>query len=436
MSDCSIVNGVFGTVKIPNPLNAVNCCLGPVNFVECNAQGRITKFNLGVLNLTGQVPPAIGGLSELVSLELANNQFSGPIPQEFGNLKKLEILNAGDCQLSGLPSNLGDMTALKALYLDGNQITTIPPSINNLRNLVNLTLFKNPITGPLPRMSGLTQLQVCQLTPMPNACLANAETLPNACGSFASCPSNVVAPTVTVTAQPNAASGGVDLAPIIGGSVGGLLFLILVVVGLLYYRKRSTERKILKETYVIGNDIGPKRASVPPSSISHSSPSQYSQSAGSSRPSPAPYAQPVYNPAPYTQQQPMYNQTAVLHPHPQPGQLQSGQYSSGQFQAGQMQPGQFGRVGQPISSDGSFIPDPQDMIPLNQKRISTPPEMHGFYSRLSSLLAQEQVAYIQEQFMRNNINQQMLFRLSVNDLISIGITQIDMQRAIFSCKAQ
>jgi hypothetical protein len=54
--------------------------------VEC----RITQLNVtGYRNIT-EIPPALFNLTELVSLDLSNNNLSGSVPREVGNLSKLE----------------------------------------------------------------------------------------------------------------------------------------------------------------------------------------------------------------------------------------------------------------------------------------------------------------------------------------------------------
>ncbi|KAJ0039947.1 hypothetical protein Pint_26899 [Pistacia integerrima] len=43
-------------------------------------------------NITGEIPVALGNLTNLVSLDLYLNSFSGPIPDSFGKLTKLRFL--------------------------------------------------------------------------------------------------------------------------------------------------------------------------------------------------------------------------------------------------------------------------------------------------------------------------------------------------------
>ena len=75
------------------------------------------------------------GISNLASswkiLRLAHNQLSGEIPPELGNLSNLTALYLSDNQLSGeIPPELGNLSNLTELHLSSNQLTGwIPPEV-------------------------------------------------------------------------------------------------------------------------------------------------------------------------------------------------------------------------------------------------------------------------------------------------------------------
>ena len=46
-------------------------------------------------NLSGEIPPEIGGLTNLQNLFLYNNDLTGAIPAEIGLLTNLESINLG-----------------------------------------------------------------------------------------------------------------------------------------------------------------------------------------------------------------------------------------------------------------------------------------------------------------------------------------------------
>lgn len=70
----------------------------------------------------------------LSTLNLSNNQLSGSIPAELGNLIKLGSIVLQDNQLTGsIPPELGDLLYLRILYLSNNQLSgSIPAELGNL----------------------------------------------------------------------------------------------------------------------------------------------------------------------------------------------------------------------------------------------------------------------------------------------------------------
>jgi len=102
--------------------------------------------------LTGEIPPEIGNLTNLIGLVLSSNQFIGEIPPEIGNLTNLTGLFLNNNQLTGrIPSEIGNLTNLTNLDLSDNELTEeIPPEIGNLTNLFQLLLNNNQLMGEIP----------------------------------------------------------------------------------------------------------------------------------------------------------------------------------------------------------------------------------------------------------------------------------------------
>jgi len=72
-------------------------------------------------NLTGTIPAEIGQLSGLDYLHLSNNSLSGSIPTEIGQLKALKYLHLDNNQLSGnVPEEILDLPSLKQADLAEN----------------------------------------------------------------------------------------------------------------------------------------------------------------------------------------------------------------------------------------------------------------------------------------------------------------------------
>ncbi len=116
-------------------------------------EGELIELFLTENNLTGMLPPELGGLTQLKKLELWDNSLSGVIPPELGGLTLLKWLVLYENSLTGpIPSELGGLTQLEALVLHGNSLTgPIPPELGSLAQLQWLTLADNRLTGMLPR---------------------------------------------------------------------------------------------------------------------------------------------------------------------------------------------------------------------------------------------------------------------------------------------
>ena len=67
---------------------------------------RVTELFLSWNQLAGPIPPHLGDLSNLESLDLDGNQLSGEIPPELGNLALMESLYLANL---GIPSELGNL---------------------------------------------------------------------------------------------------------------------------------------------------------------------------------------------------------------------------------------------------------------------------------------------------------------------------------------
>ena len=99
--------------------------------VTTNSAGRVTKLDLSNNKLSGEIPAALGDLSELRELKLRSNELSGSIPAELRQLAALRKLNLRDNDLSGsIPEELGQLGALRELVLNGNALSgSIPAAL-------------------------------------------------------------------------------------------------------------------------------------------------------------------------------------------------------------------------------------------------------------------------------------------------------------------
>ncbi|KAK9178281.1 hypothetical protein WN944_024426 [Citrus x changshan-huyou] len=165
-------------------------------------------------SISGNIPPAISNLSNLLALVLEGNKLTGPIPTTFGQLQKLQglfltfnklvgsfpdelchlarldkLVLLGNKLSGSIPSCLSNVTSLRSLYLGSNRFTSVIPStfwslkdilffdfssnflvgtlsfdVGNLKVLLGISLSENNLSGDMPAtIGGLKNLQIMDL---------------------------------------------------------------------------------------------------------------------------------------------------------------------------------------------------------------------------------------------------------------------------------
>jgi Leucine-rich repeat (LRR) protein len=82
-------------------------------------------------------------MTNLEELNLSNNQLTGAIQSQIGQLKKLKVLKAGNNLMTGVPAEVGQLTNLQVLDLSNNQLTGLPNELGNLKNLQTFNISGN-----------------------------------------------------------------------------------------------------------------------------------------------------------------------------------------------------------------------------------------------------------------------------------------------------
>ncbi|KAL5545714.1 hypothetical protein UlMin_005401, partial [Ulmus minor] len=113
------------------------------SFVLPDSQGDALYALKNSLNATGNQPEDWNALQ--------GNGITGVIPEEYGNLSSLQILNLERNNLRGvIPSSLGNLKQLQFLSLSQNNLTgTIPESLSSLQVLINFQLDSNNFSGQI-----------------------------------------------------------------------------------------------------------------------------------------------------------------------------------------------------------------------------------------------------------------------------------------------
>ncbi|MDE0356912.1 MAG: M66 family metalloprotease [Gammaproteobacteria bacterium] len=132
--------------------------------VSTNSDGFVTELVLDDNNLSGTLPPELGDLTQLRRLVLDDNELTGPIPPELGKLSRLTRLDLSWNGLSGtIPAELAALPLLDSLELWRNELSgSIPVELSSMRSLRRLSLAWNQLSGPVPpelgRLGNLTDM--------------------------------------------------------------------------------------------------------------------------------------------------------------------------------------------------------------------------------------------------------------------------------------
>lgn len=148
----------------PNPaLNSLslygNDMDGPVSGAALKNWPNLIHLDLAENQFTGPMPTEIGELSLMAFLFLSNNPFTSGETPDFSKLVKLQELSLRNTNRVGLlPSYLGSFGGLDLLDLSSNEFTgSIPDAYGDLRGLKYLLLQNNGIREDLPATFGNLQ---------------------------------------------------------------------------------------------------------------------------------------------------------------------------------------------------------------------------------------------------------------------------------------
>ena len=129
----------------------------------------LRSISLSLNPLGGTLSTRLGLLTNLEAVTLSRNDrgLTGTLPTELENLSKLHFLSLMGNRLTGSISVLGKLSQLQTIMVDENDFTgQIPSELGELKNLSRLYMDINSFTGTLPselgQMDALLQLFVSQ----------------------------------------------------------------------------------------------------------------------------------------------------------------------------------------------------------------------------------------------------------------------------------
>ncbi len=162
-----------GWLESPTPCSwqGVTCACEPQPLADLPppsaAACAVSGLSLADNNLSGPLPAELGELSSLETLDLSRNHVSGPLPAALGGLHALRELRLDHTSISQLPAELGELAALAYLDVSDAGLVNVPllPELGRLTALRHLNLSNNGLSGPLPAAWGnLAALQYLNLS--------------------------------------------------------------------------------------------------------------------------------------------------------------------------------------------------------------------------------------------------------------------------------
>ena len=122
----------------------------PPRVIGLELQPREGINHHGTHYLAGTLPPELGQLTHLETLDVSGNPITGGIPPELGKLTRLRTLNLVTGLKGEIPPQLGQLTNLQALHLPPGVTGHIPTELHSLTKLRKLTANWRELVGCMP----------------------------------------------------------------------------------------------------------------------------------------------------------------------------------------------------------------------------------------------------------------------------------------------
>uniref|UniRef100_A0A2C9WLW7 Uncharacterized protein n=3 Tax=Manihot esculenta TaxID=3983 RepID=A0A2C9WLW7_MANES len=163
-------SGIFRLANLQALLLSVNWDLSG-HFPEFNSSSPLRSIQLSHTRFSGELPPSIGNLGYLDTLNIWECYFLGQIPASLGNLTRLDYLDLSDNNFESHNISslawIGKETKLTLLGLSEISLNgqPLPAYFANLTQLDSFLLSACQITGPIPSwLMNMTQLTTIELS--------------------------------------------------------------------------------------------------------------------------------------------------------------------------------------------------------------------------------------------------------------------------------
>ncbi|KAK9066855.1 hypothetical protein SSX86_014178 [Deinandra increscens subsp. villosa] len=126
----------------------------------------ISVLNLSGNGFSGKIPGSIGSLYKLTALDLSKQNLTGELPLDLFGLPNLQLVALQENSFSGdVPEGFSSLLGLNYLNLSSNLFSGhIPSTFSFLKSLVVLSLSNNNVSGNIPlELGNCSDLQILEL---------------------------------------------------------------------------------------------------------------------------------------------------------------------------------------------------------------------------------------------------------------------------------
>ncbi|KEH43257.1 LRR receptor-like kinase [Medicago truncatula] len=137
---------------------------GPLPKIIGNLSTHLAQFAMADNQISGEIPTELGNLVNLIFLSIENNLLTDVIPESFSKFQKMQEMYLKINKLSGeIPATiLGNLSQLSQLDLSDNLlIGKIPSTIGNCKKLQAVDFSLNNLSGAIPtQLLSLSSLSI------------------------------------------------------------------------------------------------------------------------------------------------------------------------------------------------------------------------------------------------------------------------------------